>query len=151
MIIMKNAAKEVTYFLNNRPLCFLSTVFGLRDVLVGIALALPREYNRTVLYSNLDALGGARLYGILLAVIALFVVVTAISDNTKFTQLGLRVQSWFWLFACVSYLLTGFWVFSLANLLMCAIPCGYIAFYYKYTPIWESPKREWRRKHGLTV
>jgi hypothetical protein len=148
---MKNAAKEVAYFLNNRPLCFMSTVFGLRDILVGIALAWPREYDRTVLYSNLNSLGGARLYGVVLALIALFVVVTAVSDNTRYTQMGLRVQSWFWLFAALSYALTGFWVFALANLLMCAVPAGYTAFYYKYTPIWDSPKRVWRTQHGMEV
>lgn len=146
---MNNAAKEAIYFLNNRPMCFLSTIGALRDILVGIALSWPKDWDHTVLYSNLETLGGARLYGMTLAVIALFVAVTAVRDYTKLTQIGLRVQSWFWLFASISYLSAGYWVFALGDFLMFSVPAGYIAFYYKYTPIWEAPKRVWRKKYGL--
>lgn len=147
---MKNTAKEVAYFLNNRPLCFLSTVFSLRDVFLGFGLAFNRpDLSRSILYHNLDQLGGAWIYGALLMVIALFTGITAVRDYTKLTQLGLRFQSWFWLFACVSYLMNGNVLLASVWATCASIPAGYIAFYYKYTPIWEAPKRHWRNKYGL--
>lgn len=146
---MNNAAKQAAYFLNNRPLCFLSTVFGVRDILVGLALALPSEWHKTVLYSNLDQLGGAAVYGWLLTLVALFASITAVREHTRWTQFGLRVQSWFWLFAVMSYALTGHYIFAVTDLFMCCIPAGYVAFYYKWTPIWEEPKRTWRENHGM--
>lgn len=149
MGIMSKTAKLIAYFLNNRPLCFLSTVFGVRDVLVGLALVFPSDYHNTVLYANLNQLGGAGLYGVLLAAVALIVAVSATTEYTRYTQWGLRAMSWFWLFAAISYGLTGHWVFAFANLLICSIPAGYISFYYKWTHIWETPKRQWRLKHGL--
>lgn len=148
---MTKTAKEVAYFLNTRPLCFLSTVFGVRDIIVGLALFFGREWDRTVLYSNLNELGGAWLYGIILAVVSLFVVVTAVADQTKYTKVGLRAMSWFWLFATFSYLLDGYFIFGAGALLLSSIPAGYIAFYYKHTPIWDEPKRQWRTRYGLST
>lgn len=149
MGIMSKTAKLIAYFLNNRPLCFLSTVFGARDVLVGLALVFPSDYRNTVLYANLNELGGAAVYGLALAFVALIVAVSALSDHPRLTQWGLRILSWFWLFAAISYGLTGHYVFAMANLLICCIPAGYISFYYKWTTIWDYPKREWRLKNGL--
>jgi hypothetical protein len=147
---MTKAAKEVAYFLNNRPLCFLSTVFSFRDALLGFGLLFGRpDFTRTLLHHNLDQLGGAWIYGLLIMIIAIFTGFTAVRDYTKLTQLGLRVQSWFWLFACVSYLINGNYLLASVWFFMASLPSGYIAFYYKYTPIWESPKREWRARYGL--
>lgn len=148
MATMSKAAKRIAYFLNNRPLCFLSVVFGLRDFLVGLALVFPSDYHGTVLYSNLNQLGGAALYGVLLAAIALSVVVASAVDQGKWTQWGLKAMSWFWLFAAISYGLTGHWIFAAANLLICSLPAGYISFYYKWVVIWDYPKR---RRVGLEV
>lgn len=135
---MSKIARRITYVLNNRPLCFLSIVFGVRDFLVGLALVFPSDYRGTVLYGNLNTLGGAAFYGATLAAIALAVVVTAAVDRARFTQWGLRLMSWFWLFAAISYGLTGHWVFAVANLLICSIPAGYISFYYKWTMLPDS-------------
>lgn len=149
MATMSKTAKQIAYFLNTRPLWFLSTVFGIRDIIVGLALLFPSDYDGTVLHANLDALGGCGIYGILLAVIALTVVVTAAQDKTRWTQWGLKVMSWFWLFASISYALSGHWTFAVANLFMCSIPAGYISFYYKWTHAGARLKRDWRVNHGL--
>lgn len=147
---MTRAAKEVAYFLNNRPLCFLSTVFSLRDIFLGFGLAFNRpDLSRTILHSNLDQLGGAWIFGILLMVVGIYTGVTALRERTKWTQFGLRVQSWFWLFACISYLLNGNFLLSMIWLCCASIPAGYIAFYYKFHPIWDNPKRLYRLKYHL--
>lgn len=148
---MTRAAKEVAYFLNNRPLCFLSIVFSLRDVFIGFGLLFNRpDLTRTILHHNLDQLGGAGIFGLILMVVGIYTGITAVRERTKFTQFGLRVQSWFWLFACLSYLLNGSVLLSMIWLTCASIPSGYIAFYYKYHPIWDGPKRAWRAQHGLS-
>lgn len=147
---MITAAKEVCYFLNNRPLCFLSMTFSLRDIALGFGLLFNRpDLSRTILYSNLDELGGAWVYGLILMLVGLFTLCTAARERTKYTQLGLRVQSWFWLFACMSYLFHGNFLLSIIFGLMMSIPSGYVAFYYKHHPMWDGPKRAWRAKYGL--
>lgn len=147
---MKRAAKEVAYFLNTRPLCFLSTVFSLRDFLLGLSFVLGvPDLTRTILHRNLDQLGGAWIYGIIFMVIAVFTAGTAILDKNKLTRLGLQVQAWFWMFACITYIVNFNYMLSLIFGLMCSIPSGYLAFYYKYNPMWDEPKRKWRQKHGL--
>lgn len=147
---MKNVAKEVAYFLNTRPLCFLSTVLSVRDFVIGFALllALP-DLTQTLLYSNLNELGGAWIFGALLMVISVVTGVAAVRDETKWTRRGLQVGAWFWLFACVSYLIHGNYVLAIIFGLLASIPSGYLAFYYKHLPIWEEPKRLWREKYGL--
>lgn len=147
---MKNAAREVAYFLNNRPLCFLSTVFSARDFVIGIALllALP-DLTQSLLYANLNELGGAWIYGVLLMVISVFTGFAAIADKTKWTRRGLQVGAWFWLFACVSYLIHGNYILALTFGVLSSIPSGYLAFYYKHLPIWEAPKSAWRNRYGL--
>lgn len=147
---MNNVAKEVAYFLNTRPLCFLSTVLSARDFVIGIALllALP-DLTRSLLFANLNELGGAWIYGILLMVISVVTGVAAVADKTKWTRRGLQVGAWFWLFACVSYLTHGNYILALTFGLLASIPSGYLAFYYKHLPIWEEPKRKWREKYGL--
>jgi hypothetical protein len=150
MIHMRKAAKEVAYFLNNRPLCFLSTVFAIRDFVIGLALLTHyREIAQTVLYHNLNELASAGLFGVILMVIAVVTGVTAIADRKKWTQWGLQFSAWFWLFACISYMFSGTFLFAAIFGLMCSIPAGYVSFYYKHTPIWEEPRRHWRREHGL--
>lgn len=151
---MTNAAKEVAYFLNNRPLCFLSTVFSIRDFVLGLAmfLALP-DVTQTLLYANLQQLGGAHgaaIFGMAFMVIALLTAGTAVASKTAWTKFGLQAQAWWWLFACMVYLMNGNWILAIIFGLLASVPSGYLAFYYKYTPIWDIPKREWRARHGLT-
>ena len=147
---MKNTAKEVAYFLNNRPLCFLSTVFSVRDFILGMALFLTvGDLSQSRLVANLNELGGAQIYGIVFMVIAILTAGTAIADKTRWTKFGLQVQAWWWLFAGVTYVMNEQYWLALIFGAMCSIPSGYLAFYYKYTPIWEEPKRVWRLKHGL--
>lgn len=149
---MIKAAREVAYFLNNRPLCFLSTVFSLRDVFMGSGLLFNRpDISRTILFHNLDQLGSARLYGLILLLVGVYTMATAIKERTKWTKFGLRMQSWFWLFACFSYLLNGNILLAAVFGFMCSIPSGYIAYYYKYNPLWDGPKRAWREKYGIGV
>jgi hypothetical protein len=147
---MTKAIKEFAYFLNNRPLCFLSTVFAARDFLFGIGLLFAvHDLARSLLYRNLSELGGAWIYGVILIVIALVQAVTAVKDNTRWTRWSLEAGSWFWLFTSASYLVNGNWLPALIYLFMCSVSSGYIAFYYKWTHIWDEPKRKWRLKYGL--
>jgi uncharacterized membrane protein HdeD (DUF308 family) len=147
---MNKAAREVAYFLNNRPLCFLSTVFAIREILIGIGLLFAvHDVSRTLLFHNLSQLGGAGIYGVILIVIGVMQAVTAIADKSRWTRWALEAGSWFWLFACCTYLFNGNWLPSLIYLFMCSIPSGYIAFYYKWRNIWDEPKRKWRLKYGL--
>lgn len=148
---MTNAAKEVGYFLNNRPLCFLSTVFSIRDFVLGLALFLQvNDLSQSRLVANLNELGGAWIYGIIFMVIAVMTATSAIANKTSITKLGLQVQAWWWLFACVTYLINGnFWLAIIFGVLA-SVPSGYLAFYYKYNdPLWEIPRREWRERYGL--
>lgn len=147
---MTTAAKEAAYFLNTRPLGFLSVLFSLRDVFMGIGLSFNRpDLTRSILYHNLDALGSARIYGIILIVVGVFTAVMALRERTKLAKFGLRVMSWFWLFACFCYFLNGNYLLSLVWLCCASLPAGYIAFYYKYNPMWDGPKNEWRERYGL--
>lgn len=149
---MKKVVKEVAYFLNTRPLCFLSTVLSARDFVIGIALLLTLpDLSQSLLYSNLNELGGAWIYGALLMVISVFTGVAAVADKAAWTRRGLQVGAWFWLFACVSYLFHGSLVLAMIFGLLASIPSGYLAFYYKHLTIWDEPKREWREKHGLEI
>lgn len=149
---MTKTVKEVGYFLNNRPLCFLSTVFSVRDFILGLALFLGvSDLSQSRLVANLNELGGAWIYGIVFMVIALLTAGTAIADKAAWTKFGLQAQAWWWLFAGVTYLINGnFWLAAIFGLLA-SVPSGYLAFYYKYTPIWDQPKRKWRGKYGLTA
>lgn len=149
---MKNVAKEVAYFLNNRPLCFLSIVFSIRDFIIGLGLLWPlSDMTHSLLYANLNELGGAWIFGALLMVISVLTGVAAVADNNKLTRTGLQVGAWFWLFACMSYLMNGNVTFSILFLFLASVPSGYLAFYYKHTPIWDEPKRKWRAQYGLPL
>jgi hypothetical protein len=153
---MTNAAKEVRYFLNNRPLCFLSTVFSIRDFILGLALFLGvHDLSQSRLVANLNELGGAWIYGIVFMVIAATTATSAIANNTSITKLGLQAQAWWWLFACVTYLVNGniwngnIWLALIFGVLA-SVPSGYLAFYYKHNdPLWELPRQQWREKYGL--
>jgi hypothetical protein len=147
---MTKTAKEVAYFLNTRPLCFLSTVFALRDMLIGIGLlfAVP-DIARTLLYRNLGELGGAWIYGLLLVIISIVQGLTALSNNTRLTRWSLEFSAWFWLFAVCTYAVNGNWILAGIYIFMCSFPSGYIGWYYKWTSIWDGHKRRWRVRHGL--
>lgn len=146
---MTKTAKEVAYFLNNRPLCFLSTVFSIRDFILGLALLLGvQDLAHTKLVANLEQLGGAWIYGIVFMVVALLTAGSAIADKVEWTQYGLRFQSYTWLFTCLTYLVAGNIWLALIFGFMASVPSGYLAFYYKYRVGWE-PLVKWRDEFGL--
>lgn len=149
---MTKAAKEVAYFLNTRPLCFLSMVFALRDfaIALGLFFAVP-DIARTLLFRNLDELGGAAVYGAILAVIAVIQLISAVTDRVRFTRLALDASAFFWLFGVFSYGMNGNWLPAVIYIFMCSLPSGYISFYYKWTSIWDKPKRKYRLRHGLEI
>lgn len=147
---MTKAIKEVSYFINNRPLCFLSTVFSMRDFLLGLALIISApEIMQTQLVENLDQLGSTFIFGVVILGLAVVTGVTAVIDKTHITRWGLTASSWLWLYACFSYIMAGDWWLAGIFGLLCSIPSGYIAYYYKYAPIWDEPKRKWREEHGM--
>lgn len=152
---MTKTAKEVAYFLNNRPLCFLSTVFSARDFALGVGMffALP-DITHSLLYQNVRALGGSygpAVFGLVFMLIAVLTAGTAIADKTRWTKFGLQAQAWWWLFSCITYMMNGNWILAIIFGFLASVPSGYLAFYYKHTPIWAEPKRRWRREHGLEV
>lgn len=146
---MFNAARRFAFFLNTRPLCFLSVVFGLRDIVVGLGLIFPSDYRSTVLYQNLSELGGAAIFGWLLTISSILLIVSAVMNNMRIAHQVLSLMSWFWLFGALSYFLSGHWVFGLANMFMCSLPAGYIAFYYKWMMIVEGGPKRRRGRNGV--
>lgn len=130
--IMSNIAKRIAYALNTKPLAFLSVVFALRDALVGLALMFSPDYQRTVLVANLNQLGGAAFYGSILAAIGLVTVLSVGYKYPKYTKYGLQATAAFWLFAVMSYGLSGYWTFAAVNFLMCVVPEAYVVFCQKF-------------------
>lgn len=133
---------------NNRPLCFLSTCGGVRDSGIGVGFILGLEQIRqTRLFQNYDELvpGYTGMgVGVLLLIVGLIVAVTAVADKTKWTQIGLRIQAFVWLFSAIMYSLNGDLLLGLIFGMFFSIPAGYLAFYYKYAPTWAQQKKEFR-------
>ena len=130
--------KRITHILNSKPLAFLSIVFALRDLLVGLALVLGSAYDNTVLAHNLDQIGGRGLYGSILAAIAVATVASVFVHFPKYTRWFLTASGWFWLFTAMSYAASGHYVFAGVYVLMCSLPALYIAYYYRSLPRGES-------------
>lgn len=126
--------KRIIHVLNDKPLAFLSVVFALRDLLLGLALVFSAEFSRTVLAHNLNQLGGVWLYGSLVAAIAVATVISVFVQFPKYTRWFLTASCWFWLFVAMSYAAYGYYVFGAAYFLMCSLPSGYISFYYRFLP-----------------
>lgn len=127
-------------FTNNRPLCFLSTLGGIRDFLIGLGFVLGLEQIRqTRLFQNYDELFpgySGLVMGALFIVVGLFVAVTATLDKTKFTRFGLRFQALAWLFSAIMYALSGDFLLCAIFGVFFSIPAGYLAFYYQHSPLW---------------
>jgi hypothetical protein len=124
-------------FTNNRPLCFLSTVGGIRDTLVGIGFIFGLEQIRqTRLFQNYDALFpgySGLLMGIAFIAIGLVVAVTATLDKTHITRRGLKIQAYAWLFSTLMYSFNGDFILAAIFGIFFSLPAGYLAFYYKYS------------------
>lgn len=142
---------------NNRPLCFMSMVGGIRDFLIGIGFVFGLEQiQQTRLFQNYDALVpgitgmGA---GYLFLLIGLVVAVAALADRVEQTRLGLRFQAYAWLFSAIMYAMHGDFLLALIFGVFFSVPAGYLAFYYKYAPLWAEQKeefrREWEEEHGV--
>lgn len=126
--------RRLADILNNKPLAFLSIVFAVRDFLLGLAFVFSADFSRTVLATNLNRLGGMWLYGALLAAIAVGTVTSVFVHFPKYTRWFLTASCWFWLFVSMSYAAYGHYIFGAAYFLMCSLPAGYIAFYYRFFP-----------------
>jgi hypothetical protein len=149
---MKTAYKEALYFINNRPLCFLTIVFALRDFIfgLGIVLGVP-ELMHTLLVQNLNELWSAGPIAIFIVVCSALTMVAAVFDWTKYTRFGLAVQSWTWLFVMFTYISNEqYWLAAIFGLMM-SVSAGYISYYYKWASIWDAPKITWRERHGLRI
>lgn len=126
-------------FLNNKPLSFFASVFALRDLAFGFGLLLAlSDLSHSVLVANLNELGGAQIYGAFLVIVSCVTATAGVLKNLPITRFGLTVQAWFWLFACMSYLFNGNWLLAVIFMLMCSIPSGYLAYFYRYTPYHEG-------------
>lgn len=122
-------------FTNNRPMCFLSTVGAVRDVLIGLGFLFGlEEIRQTRLFQNYDDLipgYSGMAVGILLFMVGLFVAVTAISDKTQWTKAGLNFQAYAWLFSTIMYALHGEFLLAAIFGVFFSIPAWYIGFCYK--------------------
>lgn len=158
---IRDLGNRLTFFTanltNNRPLCFLSTVGGIRDVLIGLGFIFALEQIRqTRIFQNYEELipGYSGLaMGWLFLIVGGVVAVTALLDKTQWTQLGLRFQAYAWLFSTIMYALNGDFLLAAIFGIFFSVPAGYLAFYYKYTPLWAEQRsqfrREWKEKHDL--
>lgn len=128
----------------------MSTVGGIRDLLIGLGFIFGLEQiQQTRIYQNYEELvpGHSGLaMGILFLVVGLFVAVTAILDKTKWTKIGLDFQAFAWLFSSLMYLMNGEVLLAVIFGVFFSIPAGYLAFYYKYAPLWAEKKRKFRRQ-----
>lgn len=135
---------------NNRPLCFLSTVGGIRDFLIGLGFVLGLEQIRqTRLFQNYDELFpgySGLVMGALFIAVGLFVAVTATLDKTEYTRFGLQFQAFAWLFSAIMYGMSGDFLLAAIFGVFFSVPAGYLAFYYRYAPLWAEQKRQFRDK-----
>lgn len=138
----------ITNLTNNRPLCFLSAVGGARDVLIGLGFLFGlEEIRQTRLYQNYEDLvpgySGVAV-GLLLLLIGSIVAATSLSDRVKWTRMGLNVQAFAWLFSMIMYAMHGNFVLAAVFGLFFSVPAGYLAYYYKNTPLWAERRKRFR-------
>ena len=134
-------------FLRNRPLCFLSTVGGLRDFLLGLGFIFSVDHiTHTMLYSNFSEIAPGFFAGLMFTIVGGFTMLTAFVDKIKYARWGLRAQSFIWLFSGLMYALDGSWIFAFMLGGYFSVMAGYLGYYYKYAPLWAHQKREFRDK-----
>lgn len=135
-------------FTSNRPLCFLSSVGGARDFLIGLGFILGlSQIKQTHLFQNFNALipgFSGPAVGWILLLVGLAVTIAAMVDNEPVTKAGLRVQQFLWLFSAFMYFLSGDIILGLVFGVFFSIPAGYLAFYYKHSPLWAAQKRRFQ-------
>jgi hypothetical protein len=132
-------------FLRNRPLCFLSTIGGLRDFLLGLGFIFSvNQITNTVLYQNFSAIAPGVYAGALFILMGGFTMLTAFVDKIRYARWGLRVQAFVWLFSAIMYALGGNWIFAFMLGGYFSVMAGYLAYYYKYAPLWARQKRDFR-------
>lgn len=158
---IRDLGNRLTFFTsnltNNRPLCFLSTVGGIRDVLIGLGFIFALEQIRqTRIFQNYEELipgYSGMAMGWLFLVVGLFVAVTALLDKTHWTRMGLRFQAYAWLFSTFMYALNGDFLLAAVFGIFFSVPAGYLSFYYKYAPLWAQQRHQFRLewKEKLTM
>lgn len=148
-------AYELRNFFNNRPLCLISTLIGIKDIGLGLGFIFGLyEIQRTLLYQNYDELipgMSGYIAGGLFLVTGLITVITAIWDKIEITRIGLRVSAFVWLFSGIMYASDGNWILAVALGFVFSALAGYLAYYYKYAPMWRENKRKLREQYGLDV
>lgn len=139
---------HISNFINNRPLCLLSTLSGARDVIIGLGFLLSTiQIHNSQLYKNYDELiagYSGEWAGFLFVGAGLITMILAIIDHTKWVRVSLRFQALLWLFSGIMYAMDDNWVFALALGFYFSIVSGYLAYYYKYAPLWAQQKRQFR-------
>lgn len=142
-------------FVNNRPLCLISTLIGIKDFLLGLGFVLMiPEITRTFLFQNFDALVpgySGPVAGAIFMIVAAVVIVTAVWDKIEVTRVFLRASAFLWLFSGIMYAADGNWVLAVALGFFMSVLSGYIAYYYKYAPLWRAQKRALREQFALDV
>ena len=133
---MKNAVKRIAHFLDTRPLGVFALAFGVRDMLLGFGLLLVLSgLSQSVLFENLNELGGAQVYGAILVVVSVVTMTAAALRHRVTARVALAIQAWFWLFACMSYLFNGNPLMASLFMVMCCIPSGYLAYFSKHAVV----------------
>lgn len=119
-------------------------------MLIGLGFIFALEQIRqTRIFQNYEELipGYSGLaMGWLFLLVGGLVAVTALLDKTQWTRLGLRFQAYAWLFSTFMYALNGDFLLAATFGIFFSVPAGYLAFYYKYAPLWAEQKRAFRNK-----
>ena len=132
-------------FMKNRPLCLLSTLGGLRDFLLGLGFIFGVDHvTNTLLYENFNALLPGIIAGFIFLLVGAFTMLTAFVDKIRYARWGLRFQSFIWLFSGLMYALDNKWIFAFMLGGYFSAMAGYLAYYYKYAPLWRRQKRQFR-------
>lgn len=139
---------DIKTFLNKRPLCFLATTSGARDVALGAGYLAENSYIRgTLLWQHYDALWpgySAGIVGVTFVMVGLGTAFFAVRNKTKWTRRMLFTSAMLWLFATLMYFLNGEWALGLYLGLYMSITSGYISYFYKFSPVWRTQRQVFR-------
>jgi hypothetical protein len=110
----------------------LSAMAGLRDALFGLALVLGlNEVRLTRLFQNFDAIWpGVTGPGIgwLLLLAGIFVAASSFRGKYKWANTSLKFQGLIWLFSCLMYFASGYYVLGVVFGLAFCLHSWYLAY-----------------------
>jgi len=128
--------RRVKSFLNNRPLCVIGMLSGLKDILVGTGFLFQfNQVTRTHLFQNFNELipgYSGWIVGIFFILSGIVVITGESINKMKLARWGLRYQAYAWLFSGIMYTLDQEWILALILGGFFSVVSGYTAYYYKY-------------------